>query len=155
MTLRYLEGITAAVLSAAAAFYLYLAWQLPVPRYATSSTPAFVPLVWGTIMLGLCLTLLGKSVLMPGKSASDPVEFSAGGVAKIALALVALFAYAALLDTLGFVVASFLFLVAVTPLFGRVPWWMWLGVPAALVAVAHIGFVIVLRLRLPSGVLPI
>ncbi len=45
MRLRYLEGIAAAALGAAAAFYLYLAWQLPVPRYATSSTPGFVPIL--------------------------------------------------------------------------------------------------------------
>ncbi len=155
MTLRYFEGITAAAFSAAAAFYLYLAWQLPVPRYATSSTPAFVPLVLGTIMLGLCLALLGKVLLTRDAESDAPVEFSASGLAKIALALLALVGYALLLDTLGFVLTSFLFLVAVTPLFGRVPWRMWLGVPAGLVVAAHIVFVVVLRVRLPSGVLPL
>jgi putative tricarboxylic transport membrane protein len=155
MTLRYLEGIAAAVLSAAAAFYLYLAWQLPVPRYATSSTPGFFPLVLGTIMLGLCLTLLGKTLLVRNAEAGTPVELSAAGLAKIALALLALVGWGLLLETLGFVLTSFLFLVAVTPLFGRVPWWMWIGVPAAVVVAAHIAFVVILNLRLPSGVLPL
>lgn len=155
MPLRYLEGITAAALSAAAAFYLYLAWQLPVPRYATSSTPGFVPLVLGTFMLGLCLALLGKVLLARGPDTDAPVEFSAAGLGRIALAILALLAYALLLDTLGFVLTSFLFLVAVTPLFGRIPWWMWLGVPAGLVIAAHIAFVVVLRVRLPSGLLPL
>ena len=155
MTLRNLEGIAAAVLSAAAAVYLYLAWQLPVPRYATSSTPGFVPLVLGTIMMGLCLALLGKALLARDPESDAPVEFSAASLAKIALALLALVGYALLLDTLGFVLTSFLFLVSVTPLFGRVPWWMWLGVPAGVVVAAHIVFVVVLRLRLPSGVLPL
>src|SRR5688500_15616146 len=97
MTLRHLEGIAAAVLSAAAAFYLYLAWQLPVPRYSSSSTPGFVPLVLGTLMLGLCLTLLGKTLLLrdgPG----EKVEFTSRGLGKIALALLALTAYAVLLE---------------------------------------------------------
>jgi putative tricarboxylic transport membrane protein len=155
MTLRHLEGIAAAALSAAAAFYLYLAWQLPVPRYATSSTPGFVPLVLGTIMLALCLTLLGKTLLLRDAGGSERVEFSAHGLGKIALALVALVAYALLLETLGFVLASFLFLVAVTPLFGRLRWWLWLGVPAGVVIAAHVAFVVILKLRLPSGVLPI
>ena len=69
--------------------------------------------------------------------------------------LLALVAYVVLLDTLGFLLGSFLFLVAVTPLFGRVPWWMWLGVPAGLAIAAHIAFVVVLKLRLPSGLLPL
>ncbi|HEX2115026.1 MAG TPA: tripartite tricarboxylate transporter TctB family protein [Alphaproteobacteria bacterium] len=154
MTLRHLEGIAAAALSAAAAFYLYLAWQLPVPRYATSSTPGFVPLVLGTIMLVLCLTLLGKSLLLRD-AGGEKVEFTAQGLGKIALALVALVAYGLLLETLGFILASFLFLVAVTPLFGRLRWWLWLGVPAAVVVAAHVVFVVILKLRLPSGVLPI
>ena len=155
MTLRYLEGIAAAALSAAAAFYLYLAWQLPVPRYATSSTPAFVPIVLGTLMLGLSLTLLGKTLLTRRVDGDSRVEFSAPGLAKIGLALVALIGWVLLLETLGFVLSSFLFLVAVTPLFGRVPWWMWLGVPAGLVVAAHIAFVVILRLRLPAGLLPL
>lgn len=155
MTLRQLEGIAAAALSAAAAFYLYLAWQLPVPRYSTSSTPGFIPLVLGTLMLGLCLTLMGKSLLTRQADSGERVEFSAAGLGKIALALLALLAYALLLEPLGFVLASFLFLVAVTPLFGRLPLWAWIGVPAGVVIAAHIAFVVVLRLRLPSGVLPL
>jgi putative tricarboxylic transport membrane protein len=154
MTLRHLEGIAAAALSAAAAFYLYLAWQLPVPRYSSSSTPGFVPLVLGTLMLGLCLTLLGKTLLLrdgPG----EKVEFTARGLGKIALALLALTAFAVLLEPVGFLVTSFLFLVAVTPLFGRLPLSLWLGVPAAVVIVAQIAFVNVLKLRLPSGILPL
>jgi putative tricarboxylic transport membrane protein len=155
MTLRHLEGIAAAILSVAAAFYLYLAWQLPVPRYATSSTPGFVPLVIGTIMLGLCLTLLGKVLLLRHTDPGEKVEFSGRGLGKIALALLALVAYAVLLEPLGFVVTSFLFLVAVTPLFGRLPVWLWLAVPAGVVIVAQIAFVNVLKLRLPSGILPL
>ncbi len=64
-------------------------------------------------------------------------------------------AYALLLDTLGFVLSSFLFLVAITPLFGRPPLWMWLAVPAVLAVAAHIAFVVILRLRLPAGLLPL
>lgn len=155
MTLRQLEGIAAAALSAAAAFYLYLAWQLPVPRYATSSTPGLVPMVLGTLMLVLCLSLMGKSLLTRGGEGQERVEFTAAGLGKIALALAALFAYAFLLEPLGFIVTSFLFLVVVTPLFGRLPWWLWLGVPAGIVIAAHIAFVVILQLRLPSGILPI
>jgi hypothetical protein len=155
MTLRQLEGIAAAALSAAAAFYLYLAWQLPVPRYSTSSTPGFVPLVLGTLMLGLCLALLGQVLLKRDANGEDRIEFTALGLGKIALALLALLAYALLLEPLGFIPASFLFLVAVTPLFGRLPWWLWVGVPAGIVIAAHVAFVVILKLRLPSGVLPI
>jgi putative tricarboxylic transport membrane protein len=155
MKLRYLEGIAAAALGAAAAFYLYVAWQLPVPRYTVASTPGFLPIVLATLMLCLCAALLGKALLASGGDADAPVEFSAVGLAKCAAGLMALFGYVLLLDTLGFLLSTFLFLVAVTPLFGRVPWWMWFGVPALVAAAAHVAFVMVLRLRLPAGLLPL
>jgi putative tricarboxylic transport membrane protein len=155
MKLRYLEGMAAAALGAVAAFYLYTAWQLPVPRYTVAATPGFLPIVLGTLMLCLCATLLGSALLARGGDADAPVEFSAVGLAKCAALLVALFGYVLLLDTLGFVLSSFLFLVVVTPLFGRVPWWMWLGLPAMVAAAAHVAFVVVLRLRLPAGLLPL
>jgi len=155
MRLRYLEGIAAAVLGAAAAVYLYLAWNLPVPRYTVASTPGAFPTVLGVIMVCLCAALMGKAVLARGEEADAPVEFSAIGTVKVAGALLALVAYALLFEPLGFLLASFLFLVAVTPLFGRVPWWMWLGVPAGLAIAAHIAFVVILKLRLPPGILPL
>jgi putative tricarboxylic transport membrane protein len=155
MRLRYLEAIAAVALGAAAAFYLYFAWQLPVPRYTVASTPGFLPIVLGTLMLCLCAALLGKALLARDGEADAVVQFSAIGVLKVAAVLIALLGYVLLLETLGFLLSSFLFLVAVTPLFGRVPLWMWIGVPAAVAVAAHIGFVMILRLRLPSGLLPL
>jgi hypothetical protein len=155
MKLRYLEAIAAAALGAAAASYLYVAWQLPVPRYTVASTPGFLPIVLATLMLCLCAALLGQALLARGGDGDASVAFSAVGLAKCAAGLMALFGYVLLLDTLGFPFSTFLFLVAVTPVFGRIPWWMWLGVPALVAAAAHVAFVVVLRLRLPAGLLPL
>lgn len=155
MTLRYLEGIAAVALGAAAAFYLYIALQLPVPRYGASTTPGFLPIIYASLMLFLCAALFGKALLGRGEKANTRIEFSSRGVAKIGLALAAILAYALLLDTLGFLLSSFCFLVAVTPLFGRVPWWMGLAAPAFLAVSAHLVFVTLLKLRLPAGFLPL
>jgi putative tricarboxylic transport membrane protein len=155
MKLRHLEAIAAAALGAAAAFYLYVAWQLPVPRYGASTTPGFLPITYATLMLCLCAALFGKALLARGGDADAVIAFPALGMAKIALALLALLAYAELLDTLGFLLSSFLFLVAVTPLFGRPPLWMWLAAPAFLAIAAHLIFVTILKLRLPAGLLPL
>lgn len=155
MNLRYLEGIAAAALGVAAAFYLHVALQLPVPRYGASTTPAFLPIVYATLMLFLCAALFGKAVLARGNNGNARIAFSARGLGKIGLALLALLAYALLLDWLGFLASSFLFLVAVTPLFGRPPLWMWLAAPAFLAGAAHLVFVTILKLRLPAGLLPL
>jgi len=155
LNLRYLEGIAAAALGAAAAFYLHFALQLPVPRYGAATTPGFLPTVYATLMLFLCAALFGKAVLARGGDRETRIQFSARGLAKIGLALAALLAYALLLDTLGFLVSSFLFLVAVTPLFGRVPLWVWLSAPAFLAVSSHLVFVTLLKLRLPAGFLPL
>jgi putative tricarboxylic transport membrane protein len=153
MKLRHLEGMAAVALGAAAAFYLYVAWQLPVPRYGASTTPGFLPIVYASLMLCLCAALLGKALLARGAEADAVIEFPALGMAKVALALLALLVYAQLLDTLGFLLSSFLFLVAVTPLFGRPPIWIWLAAPASLAIAAHVVFVTILKLRLPAGLL--
>ena len=156
MRLRYFEGIAAAALGAAAAFYLYVAWQLPVPRYTVASTPGFLPIVLGTIMLCLCVALLGKAVLARGGEADAPVEFSAIGVAKVAVRAAGAgrlrppARHARLPDCLVPVPGG-----GDAAVRARPPWWMWLGVPAGLAIAAHIAFVVVLKLRLPSGLLPL
>jgi putative tricarboxylic transport membrane protein len=155
MKLRHLEAIAAAALGAAAVVYLYVAWQLPVPRYGASTTPGFLPIVYGTLMLCLCAALLGRALLARAADADARIAFPPLGMVKIALALLAIFAYAQLLDTLGFLLSSFLFLVAVTPLFGRPPLWMWLAAPAFLAIAAQLVFVNILKLRLPAGLLPL
>jgi putative tricarboxylic transport membrane protein len=155
MKLRHLEAVAAVALGAAAAFYLYLAWQLPVPRYGASSTPGFLPIVYGTLMLCLCAALFGRALLSRASESDLVIAFPAIGTLKIALALVALVSYAQLLDPLGFLLSSFLFLVAITPLFGRPPIWMWLAAPAFLATAAHVVFVTILKLRLPTGLLPL
>jgi putative tricarboxylic transport membrane protein len=155
LKLRYLEGIAAAALGAAAAFYLHTALHLPVPRYGAATTPGLMPTIYASLMLFLCAMLFGKAVLVRGGKGEERVVFSAAGLAKIGVALAALLAYALLLDTLGFLLSSFLFLAGVTPLFGRVPWWMWLAAPAFLAVSSHLVFVTLLKLRLPQGFLPL
>jgi putative tricarboxylic transport membrane protein len=155
LNLRYLEGIAAAALGAAAAFYLHTALQLPVPRYGASTTPGFLPTVYASLMLFLCAALFGKALLARAGNGAARIEFSALGLAKIGLALAALLAFALLLDTVGFLLSSFLFLVAVTPLFGRVPIWVWIAAPGFLAVSAHLVFVTLLKLRLPAGFLPL
>lgn len=147
--------MAAATLGAAAAFYLHTALKLPVPRYGASSTPGFLPIVYASLMLFLCAALLGKALLGRGAGANTQVAFSAPGLAKIGLALAALFAFALFLDEIGFFLGSFLFLVAVTPLFGRVPWSVWIGAPAFLAITSHLVFVTLLKVRLPPGFLPL
>lgn len=155
MRLRYLEGIAAAALGAAAAFYLHTALNLPVPRYGAATTPAFLPTIYAVLMLCLCAALFGKALLARGGGGEGHIVFSALGLAKIGLALAALLAFALLLDHVGFLLSSFLFLVAVTPLFGRVPWWVWVAAPAFLAVSSHLVFVTLLKLRLPAGFLPL
>jgi hypothetical protein len=106
-------------------------------------------------MLCLCAALFGRAMLAQGGGGDTRIEFSAVGLAKIGLALAALLAFALLLDWLGFYLSSFLFLVAVTPLFGRVPIWVWLAAPAFLALSSHLVFVTLLKLRLPAGFLPL
>jgi putative tricarboxylic transport membrane protein len=153
MPLRHAEAIAAAAFMALAAAYLYLALQLPVPRYAVASTPGFLPTLLGVLLLGLSAAMLARALLVRGEA--ELIHVSLPGLARVAGAVLALILYAVLLEPLGFLLASFLFLFAVTPLFGRIPWYLWVGVPAAVAVLAHLVFVELLKLRLPSGLLPL
>ena len=99
----------------------------------------------GVGALSLVLIYRGWRLREPGKPHSHRVTF----------ALVSLFIYSLVLDSLGFVVATF-FLVGVLFRIGQTrPWWFLIGVSALVTFLSYLIFGVFLRVYFPRGFLGI
>jgi len=99
----------------------------------------------GVGALSLILIYRGWRVREPGKPHSHRVTF----------ALVSLFIYSLVLDSLGFVVATF-FLVGILFRLGQPrPWWFLIGVSALVTFLSYLIFGVFLRVYFPRGFLGI
>ena len=74
---------------------------------------------------------------------------------RVVLALISLFAYALLLDTLGFIVATFLLVGILLRLGQPRPWWVLVGVSALSTFLAYLIFGVFLHVYFPRGLLGI
>jgi putative tricarboxylic transport membrane protein len=99
----------------------------------------------GVCALSLVLIYRGWRVREPEKPHSHRVTF----------ALVSLFIYSLVLDSLGFIVATF-FLVAILFRLGQPrPWWFLIGVSALVTFLSYLIFGVFLRVYFPRGFLGI
>jgi putative tricarboxylic transport membrane protein len=99
----------------------------------------------GVGALSLVLIYRGWRIREPGKPHSHRVTF----------ALVSLFIYSLVLDSLGFVVATF-FLVGILFRLGQPrPWWFLIGVSALVTFLSYLIFGVFLRVYFPRGFLGI
>lgn len=90
-----------------------------------SPGPGFLPLVAGIVMLALAIGILVQewSRWRAACAAPEPPAAAPGNRLPVALAVAALLAYALLLDPLGYVLTTALFLVFTLRVLGRLAWW--------------------------------
>lgn len=116
--------------------------------------PGFLPFVTGLILVALSLILLASRLLKRGGAAGSIGEPMPGGLAlgRILKVLGALCLYVLILEPLGFLLTTFLFMVLVLRLEPRS--WLFI-VPGAIGATLFffVLFKVLLRVPLPQGVL--
>jgi putative tricarboxylic transport membrane protein len=99
----------------------------------------------GILALSLVLIIRGWGVREPGKPHSHRVTF----------AMISVFIYSFVLDSLGFILATF-FLVAVLFRLGQPrSWWFLIGVSALVAFLSYLIFGVFLRVYFPQGLLGI
>lgn len=109
--------------------------------------PGFLSLAMGLVIAIFSLVLIIRG-WKPEKG-SRPVKHSTTTI----IALVALFVYSLIMDSLGFVVATFLLVAVLFHLAERRRWWVLLGMSALVTAVAYLLFGFVLKVFFPEGIL--
>ena len=108
--------------------------------------PGFLSLYTGLILAAFSLVLIVRG-WKPDKR-TPPVRHSATTV----IALVSLFIYSLIMETTGFVAATFLLVAALFHLAERRPWWVLLGMSALVTAAAYLLFGVVLKVYFPAGI---
>lgn len=147
------EFVFTAVLLAGSAFLLWKAFG--ISGFQSWSSAGMFPMLAAATML---ITLLIVLVRMVG---SPPAPDAAGRGLRVFFTLVAplpllggvvaVALYMLLLQPLGFLVSSFLFLVLAMRLFGSTRWGLNLGVSVASLAAIHLVFSTVFSVVLPKG----
>lgn len=116
-----------------------------------SPGPGFLPLVAGIVMLALAIGILVQewSRWRAGRAAPEPPAAAVpGNRLPVALAVAALLAYALLLDPLGYVLTTALFLVFTLRVLGRLAWWAVLTSAVGTTAVSYALFNLWLKVPL-------
>jgi putative tricarboxylic transport membrane protein len=130
-----------------AAVAAYEAAQLPLGTTGNPG-PGFLPW-WAAVALGLLALLrLGQLwIVRPAPAAAEP----GSRAAAVAGLVVALVAYVALLEVLGYPLSTFLLVLVALRLMEPRPWAVALGVAAAAAIASFVVFAAWLKVPLPPG----
>jgi putative tricarboxylic transport membrane protein len=128
---------------------LFVIWESLRVGLGTAKVPGagFISFCVGIILAFLSLLLIYQSWRLREPKKQLPI--------RVVLALAALYAYSLVLDTLGFVVATF-FLVAILFHLGEARrWWVTIGMSALATLFAYVVFGRLLHVYFPQGILGI
>jgi putative tricarboxylic transport membrane protein len=120
----------------------------------------FFPFIIGILTIGLSLIIIVKSLLSSLShtrvKSEEPVaeeETASGSLRKVIYYSISIGCYAVLLQPVGFLITTPLFLVSILRLIEKQSWKTSLSVALALTALSHIVFVYLLMVPLPKGLL--
>ncbi|MBI4523848.1 MAG: tripartite tricarboxylate transporter TctB family protein [Deltaproteobacteria bacterium] len=127
------------------------ALKLPVGNWKVPG-PGFFPIVLGFVVLALAASSLGAA-LVQGKTEPSPVPLfvSSTGKRRVWLAVSALIGFNLLVDVLGFLLTTFLFLVVVIRLLSCQHWKILLSISFLLSVFLYVLLDLFLKLPLPKG----
>ena len=113
--------------------------------------PAFLPFWLGVVMAGLAALLLSGAV----RSRDPGAQWLPRGesLKRLALVLSATIGLVALLNVVGMILGTALFLAALIRYLGRHPWWMTITIALAAAGFNWLVFVRWLRVPMPEGML--
>lgn len=119
----------------------------------------FFPFITGILMIGLSLVVVGKALLSPlhdtsgDKQSAAEEEAGFGSPLKVVFYAVSISCYAVLLQPVGFLITTPVFLVLILKVVERQSWKIAISVTLALTASSYILFVYLLMVPLPKGLL--
>lgn len=131
---------------------LWIVESLRIPARQTISqvSPGFLPLWAGILVLAIAVVILIKHLMMRPRAIETPMV-SLPGMARIAIAVVALFAYVALLPHLHYFLNSWLVIAITLALFGQRSPVGLLVSSTVIAALLSLLFLVLLGLALPGG----
>lgn len=146
------ETLAGAVFVAIGAFMLFESMKFPY-MLAGIPGPGFLPrwIAIGIIGTGLVLTAKG---IRPGLAVQEVIDWpDATGWRRVGLMIGALAVSLLVLDKLGFLVTTALFMVVVVYGLGSRSWWTLVSMPLVAAIGLYVIFAVWLRVPLPKGIL--
>lgn len=146
------DEIAGAAGVAGGALVIALAWRLDLGAW-NNPGPGMMPVLLGVFLAGLSATLwiVSRRRAQPAV-ASGPGPWSGARWRAVLSTLVVLLIYAAVLDTLGYVVATFLLLIVLLRVLEPPRWAVTVLTAAVVTAASHVLFVRLLDVQLPRAV---
>ncbi len=145
------DMIASVVLLALAGYVIQDAWRMP-PSATFGPSAGFLPF-WLGILLAVLATILFVTNLKRETTEKDREAVFPGKKALFAITLVmaGLAVYIELIEVLGFLVDTFLFILFLVKVVEREPWRLTLTVAVSTTAALFITFQILLKITLPSN----
>ena len=142
--------ITACVLLALSGFVIWESWQMP-PSATFGPGPGFLPLWMGVIVGGLAVILFLTALFRP-HDPNEPSLFPARkGLTAVGLVLLGLVLYTVLMETLGFLANTLLFVAFLMAVVQREGFKVTAAVSVLTTAALYIIFHVLLGITLPRG----
>jgi len=115
--------------------------------------PGFFSFFGGTLLAVFSLILLIQSVLTRGKGAGKKTEGGKENPRAVVFCVIAIVVFGLILETLGFVVCTFLLVILLLWLFDRRKWWAVLFTAGCVSLGIYVVFNVLLKSDLPVGIL--
>ncbi len=125
-------------------------WSLKIGALK-SPGPGFLPF-WAGLLLGV-FSLISLVRTAVTEKVEEPSVWTGVNVLKLALVILALVLYVALLNTLGFFICTLLLLIFLFRTVEPYPWHIVLLASVLSLAAVYVLFVLLMDVRLPSGIL--
>lgn len=145
------DVISAIVLLVLSGFVLYQSWLMPESK-TFGPGPAFLP-GWLGVVLAVLATILLISALRRSPSAEDKNPFPLGGaMLAVGKVLGGLAVFALLMETIGFIVNTFLFVLYLMRTTQRERWPMAALIALLTTAGLYMVFRVLLKISLPTNI---
>ncbi|HSR10569.1 MAG TPA: tripartite tricarboxylate transporter TctB family protein [Thermodesulfobacteriota bacterium] len=149
--MRKKELLFAFFILAAGVVYEVMALRMPRGTILYPG-PGFYPSIVGTFLLLVSgAFILGRLFRANGMTGAERVATKTTRRGKTLLLIALLLFYCLTLNSLGFLLAISLFMIAAVRIFGYRRWLPLLGISAGIVAVSYLVFVVWLSVPLPRG----
>lgn len=143
--------ITGVVLLVLAGYVIYEALLMP-PSRTFGPGSGFFPLWLGIILAGLSLILVVGAAVRP-KDSNDVSPFPARqALFAVTKVLGGLILFTLLMETMGFIVDTFIFVLYLMKVVQQERWWVTLLIAAATTACLYIVFHVLLGISLPRNI---
>jgi len=150
--MKRLDQITGAILFVASIWYTFEATRMPLVAGKAPGS-GWLPLLLGVLMAFLAALLFLTASRRPVSQDKSVVWPKGEGLVNNVGILVALAVSVALLELLGYIVSTFVFLLGLTLLLGRYDWKLTTGMAAISTGVLYWVFKIWLEIPLPPGLI--